>query len=297
MAARSPTEPVVFSPLKSAELIGNMLIKLGKIDSANISRIVSHQEQARLPFGESAIALGLITRDDLLQVLAAQFEYPCQIAEPVSRFPGLVTLSEPFGGEAENYRALRSKLMLKSVQTEDKMLAIVPVMNAESATEIAANLAVSYAQSGLRTLLVDSNMRTPSAHKLFEVAGNPGLSDVLIGRTPLRTAIVPIEEIPSLSLLSAGLPPPNPQELLIKPLYRSFVQTVSHSYDMVILTTAAAARFADAAIVAMHANATVLTLNRDADSANNAGEAKRLLLECQARILGAVLCGANGRFS
>ncbi len=278
---------------RADELIGTLLVNCGKLDSHDINSIISYQQENKVRFGEAAVALGLINSGDLLQALSRQFDYPCLPAESPLLSKRLLAIYQPFGEESEKYRALRSHLMLSLFSDERKLLAVVPSEDATTAIDVAANLAIMFAQAGERTLLVDADMRAPAMHELFAVNASPGLSDVLIGRIPLKQAIAKIEAIPTLSLLCAGVVPPNPQELLSRSIFSSFIDIAAKIYDVVILSTPAAAASADAQLVAARAGNCLLSVARHSSSYTTVKRIRETFAATGIHIVGATICDLN----
>jgi chain length determinant protein tyrosine kinase EpsG len=133
-------------------------------------------------FGEAAQRLGLITESDIQQVLARQFDYPYLQAGEGSYSPKLLAAYQPFSNQVEQLRAIRSQLMLRWFARGHKGLVIIGVDSGEGTSLFAANLAVVFSQLGEHTLLVDSNLRKPSQHEIFDLKARQGLSDILAGR-------------------------------------------------------------------------------------------------------------------
>jgi len=127
---------------------------------------------------------------------------------------------------------------------------------------VAANLAVVFSQLGERTLLVDADLRTPRQHRIFNVPDRIGLSAVLSGRAD-RSAVAPVREFGRLSLLPAGAPPPNPQELLSRPALGFFLQEMWTEFDVILFDTPPAKLYADAHNVAFRAGDAVILARKD----------------------------------
>ena len=195
--------------------IGSILIEEGKLTESDTRRIVDLQRTEGLRFGEAAIWLGLITDQDLQLALARQYDFPQLPSGDATVSPELVAAYVPFHRRVEELRALRTQLLIRWFNSthQRRVLAIVSPETAEGRTYVSANLAIVFSQLGERTLLIDADLRSPRQHRLFNVPDRVGLSTVLSGRVDY-SAIVPVPGFAGLSLLPAGAPPPNPQELL-----------------------------------------------------------------------------------
>lgn len=274
------------------EILGALLIELGKISEHDINTIAAHQNEQGTRFGEAAVALGLITSDELFQALSKQFDYPCILsgADPSELSSKLVSAYKPFGFDAEKYRALRTNLLLQSFSEEKKLLTIVPTENVEKMAIMASNLAISFAQTGKRILLIDTDMRTPQLHRLFNIKSSPGISDVLIGRIPLKKAVAQASVAPTLSILTAGATPPNPQELLSRPIFSSLLEVVSRIYDLVIITTCSADKYSDPIIVASRTHNCIFSIMRNSEKFENVDRTKKIFIDSGIEIIGAALC-------
>ncbi|RMD49844.1 MAG: polysaccharide biosynthesis tyrosine autokinase, partial [Candidatus Thermofonsia bacterium] len=124
----------------------------------------------------------------------------------------LVTLSDPRSPVSEAYRTLRTNLQFYSLDKPIRTLVVTSPSVDEGKSTTVANLAVTMAQSGRRTILVDCDLRRPSLHALFDVSNNSGLTTMVLGEDeepPLQETAVP-----NLWLLPSGPKPPNPADLL-----------------------------------------------------------------------------------
>src|SRR3954470_4710671 len=126
----------------------------------------------------------------------------------------LVTQVRPQSQMAESYRALRTSLLLSGLGAPPKVVMVTSALPQEGKTTTSINTAVVLAQKGVRVLLIDADMRRPSIHKTLGMGPHSGLSNVLTGSIPLEQAITSTTVLPSLFVLPAGTPPPNPAELL-----------------------------------------------------------------------------------
>ena len=148
-----------------------------------MERILQFQKEQDLRFGEAGMQLGLLTEQDILYALSLQFDYPYLSGpgRPVS--DEVVVAYRPFSAEGERLRSLRSQLQLRWFDEAGKRtaLAIVGTRRGEGRSHLAANLAVTFAQAGERTLLIDGDLRTPRQHKLFKIENQMGLSNLLVG--------------------------------------------------------------------------------------------------------------------
>jgi receptor protein-tyrosine kinase len=270
--------------------IGAILAEEGKLTTEDIERVMDLQQAKGLRFGEAALRLALITEDDLRQAVARQYDLPHLLPgnESVSR--ELVVAYEPFHPRAEELRALRTQLLMRWSRAEagHRMLAVASPGSGEGRSYLAANLAVVFSQLGERTLLVDADLRMPRQHRIFNVPDRIGLSAVLSGRAD-RGAVTAVREFGRLSLLPAGAPPPNPQELLSRPALGEFLQEMWNEFDVVLFDTPPAKFYADALNVAYRAGTAVMLARKDHTRLADTTGLIRDLGDSGVRVVGTVL--------
>jgi receptor protein-tyrosine kinase len=270
--------------------IGAILVDAGKLRLSDAERIIRMQKERGLRFGDAAIELGLVTDADIQFALARQFDYPYLVVGESNASAELVAAFEPFGAQVEALRALRSQLMLRwfTGDAEQKMLAIVSPGRSEGRSNIAANLAIVCSQLGERTLLIDADMRHGRQHELFHLDNGVGLSTVLSG----RTSSVSVQRVPSfvdLTVLTAGPTPPNPQELLCRPVYDQMLERFAEAFDVIIIDTPAGGEYADAQTLAARAHGALLVVRKNRSSLNAAGQLGASLTQVGVKIVGSVL--------
>lgn len=272
--------------------IGQMLVEAGCLTQQDVDIILQRQAHTRLPFGETAIALGLVDPQDVQEALAEQFGAPTRSSEGLQS--ELAAVSEPDGAAVEHLRAVRSQLMLRWFENDDhqKGLAIVSPGMGDGRTWIAANLAVLLAQLGKSTLLVDADLRRPRQHHIFGMAGRIGLSAVLAGRAGWD-AIKPVKPLPGLSLLPAGAVPPNPQELLARPGLPRLIEALHTRYEVVLIDTPAAETCADAGMIAARAGGALMVARSDHSSMLRLTSLAENLRQFKVTVVGAVLNGTR----
>ena len=135
----------------------------------------------------------------------------------------------------EAYNSIRTNLLF-SQQGEKCPVFVVTSPTANNGKSInATNMAISFAQMGKRTLLIDSDMRNPTIHRLFSIPVKNGLSEILAGLTDNIT--VSKTDIPNLSVLTSGKIPPNPTELLSSARMDKLLNFVKEHYDCVFIDT------------------------------------------------------------
>jgi chain length determinant protein tyrosine kinase EpsG len=249
--AQFPRAEPAISASQPSPSIGDLLRAALHLSDEHERAILDHQKETGLRFGESAVALRLAQPADVLQALARQYRFPYPQAAAVNAAQApLVMAADPFGAQADAFRELRSVLLIDLAAREPKPgLALVSAEIGDGKSYVAANLAVAFSQLGARTLLIDADMRAPRQHEIFAIEPSAGLSAFLAGRCG-RNAIQPLALLPGLHVLPAGPLPPNPTELLQGAAFDRFMADALRSFDHVMVDTPAAARGADALIVA-----------------------------------------------
>ncbi|MBL0943588.1 MAG: chain length determinant protein tyrosine kinase EpsG [Hydrogenophaga sp.] len=279
--------------LRSARMgsaIGDILVSRGLLREDDIPRVIAHQREKRLPFGEAAIALRLIQRGDLESALAKQFNYGYlqDASDGLSR--ELVTAYKPFSNVAEQMRALRGQLMLRWFNGEPlrKVLTVVSHQPRDGRSFLVANLAVAFSQQGQRTLVIDGDLRRPRLHTLFKTEPSAGLAGVLAGRVGTEV-IAQVPGLPGLRVLPAGTTPPNPQELVGSPALAELLDAAIAQHDVVLIDTPAGHDCADAEILSARVGAAVLVARRNRTPLRGAGEFARRLQDTGVALVGTVL--------
>jgi chain length determinant protein tyrosine kinase EpsG len=273
----------------SDQRLGELLREVAGLDDADLQRIVAHAGARRLRFGDAAVALGLATPEQILQALTRQFHYaytPYGTHQPSTE---LIALAQPFTLQAESFRAIRSQLLLRApgVDPRHKALAVVSHRSGDGKTFFCANLAVTLAQLGGRTLLIDADLRGPRQHRIFPVDNAVGLSGYLMGRVG-EPAIQPCLQVPGLSILPVGASPPNPQELIERPAFGALMHEACQRFDHVIVDTPAAAYGADAQVITNRCGRVLVMARKDR---SRIGELHRLsasMKETRAQLIGVV---------
>ena len=268
--------------------IGRLLIKLGKISAEDTENILHTQQEHGLLFGDAALKLGLISEADIRQVLALQFNYPYLLEGQGNYSNELIAAYQPFSPKVEALRALRSQLMVRWFNDNNKSLAIVSANEGEGVSYLTANLAIMFSQLGMRTLLIDANMRDPRQHILFNLKEHRGLSDIIAGRAGLDV-VTQVEFFENLSVLGAGTSPPNPQELLNRASFTYFIDQASDQYDIVLVDTSPATYTADAQVTVSRCGGALLVSRLNHTRLSDLTEVRNQIAVTGASLVGAVI--------
>jgi capsular exopolysaccharide synthesis family protein len=206
----------------------------------------------------------------------------------------LATLLYPRSNAAEEFRTLRTNIDFTSLDEPVRSIVVTSSAGSEGKSTVAANLAIAYAQSGRRTILVDGDLRKPSVADLFRLPTGAGLTDILkADEIPLDRVLHKTDE-PHLRVLTSGALPPNPAELVGTTRMRSTLARLAEHADVVIIDTPPLA-VTDPAVLAAAADGTLLVV-RAGRIRRPMVKARRAALErVGARVLGVVLNGVAER--
>jgi len=245
--------------------MGDILAGLRNLTAEQVEKVLQYQRAKGVRFGEAAVSLGLASKDDVLYALSQQFNYPYAPEEGRKLSAELVALNEPFSPRAEGFRALRSQLMMRlfTEQRPGQALAVISPGVGDGKTYCAANLAVTLAQLGGRTLLVDADMRSPRLHEVFNLKAQVGLSSILSGRAD-KQVIQQVVGMPSLFVLPVGTTPPNPLELVERPAFGLLMRELLTRFDHLVVDTPGAVHGSDAAVIAARCGAALVVARKDA---------------------------------
>ena len=270
--------------------IGDIIRDARNLTADEVERVLSYQKEKSVRFGEAAIALGLASEEEVLSALAQQFHYPLAAADKRNENPELVALNQPFSVQAEAFRAIRSQVTMRMNPelVHRKALAVISSNSGDGKTFFAANLAVSLAQLGGRTLLVDADLRGARQHQVFGLSNTAGLSSILSGRAESQV-IQRVEGVPSLFVLPCGPLPPNPAELVERPAFGLLMQELTAKFDHVVVDTPASESGVDSAVVAARCGMAVVVARKNASRVSGMQDLIASLTGSAVEVVGAIV--------
>jgi capsular exopolysaccharide synthesis family protein len=209
---------------------------------------------------------------------------------PAGSRPELLTAAQVYSSGAEAYRTLRTNLIFAQAGQEGlRSIVVTSPSGSEGKTTTAANLAIAFAQQGMRVLVVDCDFYRARLHQVFGVPNSPGLADLLMGTVAVEQVVRPTS-VSRVSVISAGpLPPVNPTDLLGDDVMRSLLASLSGEFDLVVLDTPPVLTNANAPILATQTDGVVLVVRAGQTDRDSAREAMQQLATVGARVLGTVL--------
>ncbi|EIP0119110.1 GumC family protein [Vibrio alginolyticus] len=163
---------------------------------------------------------------------------------------------------SEACRSVRTSLLLRLTNTKQKILPFTSAIPEEGKTSTSINMAVSFSKME-KVLIIDCDLRRPSIAKRFGIAeSSPGLTHILTMDTPIKDCVTHIKEA-NLDVLSAGLIPPNPQELLASDRFKKLLEHFQNKYDRIIIDTPPLLSVSDALILGQYANGLITVIRSE----------------------------------
>jgi succinoglycan biosynthesis transport protein ExoP len=213
--------------------------------------------------------------------------------------PNLDALSQSKAGAAalqgilsESVDSIRTVLLQQSRDKTPRVIMVTSACDREGKTTVASHLAASLARSGKRTLLVDGDLRSPTAHAMFGAALDPGLCEILRGEMDLESAIQPTQ-VDGLMLVAAGHCDYQSIASLSKGTLREIFEKAREQFDFVVVDAAPVLSYADTLLVGSHADAVVLSVRRDVSQLRKVHEARDRMESVGIRVIGAVVNGIS----
>jgi polysaccharide biosynthesis transport protein len=256
---------VGLSALLSALLGFGLILLLEHLDDT----LMSKEEVDRL--GDGIPFLGVIRSIRPAAKTAARQETSGSRGN--TRQKDLFAVEQPKSTVAEDFRGVRTALSFGEGLDDDRVFLVTSSSPKEGKTTVTINLATVMAYSGLKTLLIDADLRKPRVHKSFGISNEVGLTNVIIGRgTPADCVRSPnIENLENLDLLTSGPIPPNPSELLGRPHLKEILRELMAQYDRILIDSPPLGAVTDAAVLGRVVDRTILVVK--------AGKTKRRLIE------------------
>jgi capsular exopolysaccharide synthesis family protein len=205
-----------------------------------------------------------------------------------SRAKQVALTSEPRGRRAEAYRTVRSNFEFVTPQDVACSVVVTSAQRTKGKSATAVNFALAMAEQHQRVIIVDADLRDPVIAEMAGIDGTVGLTSILKGRASIDEATQPWGET-TLDVISSGAVPPNPLQLLDSDAMFRLVAELRKRYDVVVLDTPPLLPFADAAILAKHADGAVLTVTSGRTRRSELASAIEMLGVAKTAVLGIIL--------
>jgi capsular exopolysaccharide synthesis family protein len=201
----------------------------------------------------------------------------------------LVTVSQPKSPNAEAYRILRTNLLFSAVDNPPRTLLVTSASPGEGKSTTMANLAVVMAQQGQRVVLIDTDLRRPTLHRLFQAPNATGLTSALLHEHPSAAPFLQATKVENLSLLTTGPLPPNPAELLGSARFGELLRDLQEHADVILLDSPPALAVTDAPVLARQVDGVLLVVDAGMTRRQWAANAQETLSKVGAKVLGVAL--------
>ncbi|MDF0479330.1 CpsD/CapB family tyrosine-protein kinase [Vagococcus sp. PNs007] len=211
----------------------------------------------------------------------------------VTKAVSLISLADKSSPVSEQYRTIRTNIQFAMVDSDLKSFVVTSSGPGEGKSTTSANLAVVFANSGLKTLIVDADLRKPTVAKTFSLNNSLGFSNLLSERTLTVTEATQSTGVPGLSVLTSGPKPPNPSELLGSRRMEELIKEMEEEFDLVIFDMPPVVAVTDAQIMSSKVDGTILVVREQISNKSALLKAKSLLEMVNANVLGVVYNGST----
>ncbi len=287
--ALPPEDPV--SPKKKMNLLLGILVGLGLGVGLTIIR---EYLDTSLKTIEDIERLGFPVLGSIPYISSQRIEtHPKKLNGEIQRIESrLITHFAPKSPISEAYRTLRTNIQYTKIDRPIRTVLVTSSNPGEGKSTSVANIAITFAQMGAKTLLIDTDLRRPVLHAIFNHPRTEGLTNVLVGNIDLKNGIKPTH-IDNLSLLCSGTLPPNPSELLASSVMEKLLEKASAQFDILLFDSPPVIAVTDAAVLATKLDGVVL-VTKSGETNKDAIMRSRVLLEnVNAKIFGVLVNGVN----
>lgn len=208
--------------------------------------------------------------------------------DPSAQSTPLIIQGDLRSSRAESLRSVRTNLRFLHVERPPRSIVVTSSIPREGKSTTTANLALCIAETGSTVVVVEGDLRRPRLLEYLGYEGSVGLTDVLIGGASLDDVLQPFGDT-TVSVLGAGLIPPNPSELVGSAIMGSVVEDLSGRFDFVLIDAPPLLPVTDAALLSTHVDGTVVVVGADMVSKDQVRNALHSLEAVNATVLGVIL--------
>ena len=202
--------------------------------------------------------------------------------------PGLVSMINPKSIVAEQFRMVRTNLEFSIVDKDLKSFLVTSLAPSAGKSTISSNLAATFATQGKKVLLVDTDMRKPTIHKILKLRNNEGLSTLITSKEATIFEYIEKTEFENMYVLTSGATPPNPAELISSKRMEQLIEEMEQAFDLVIFDTPPVLAVADSQIMAGKVDGTLFVLRKGLDTKEQIQSANERMQSVNANVLGAI---------
>ena len=200
----------------------------------------------------------------------------------------IASLERPQSNISEAYRSIRTGIEFSNLDKGLKVICITSSKKDEGKSTVVANLAVNFAKIDKKVLLIDGDLRNPTTNRLFDLANTNGIVDILLGKKNLDDCIKKTKQ-ENLYILTGGVIPPNPSEVLASQKMSEFIKSIRSEYDYIFIDAPPIGIVSDAAIISSYSDGVIFVVGSNEVDKNLAKLAKERLDSVNANILGVIL--------
>lgn len=204
----------------------------------------------------------------------------------------LITLSQPRSAAAEAYRSLRTNLMFSSVEDPIRTLLVTSAARDDQKSVTLANLAVTFAQGGNHTILVDADLRQPKQHAIWDIGNSRGLSTMMLEDGAIDDPPLVATRVDNLHILASGELPPNPADLLGGRRMDDIIGVLTDRADYVLFDSPPVLVATDAALLGIKLDGALLAIHAGDTRRDHTAQARQALERVHVRVVGAALTNA-----
>ena len=188
----------------------------------------------------------------------------------------------------EAYRSVRTSIEYSNLDAKLKIILVTSTQQNEGKSTVASNLAISFSKlPNKKILLIDADLRNPSIHRVFSIGNSDGMMSILKGDKDLKSTVYNLNE--NLDILTTGVIPPNPDEILVTDKMKEFIQHIKEKYDYIFIDSPPIGIVSDASLLSQLSDGVIFVISSGEVETDFAKLAKEKLMNVDAKILGAVL--------
>jgi polysaccharide biosynthesis transport protein len=213
-------------------------------------------------------------------------------AKPNELSPELIVHEQPLSGIAEAARSIRTNLMFMNPDKPYRKLLVSSAAPSEGKTTVACSIAIAFAQGGQRVCIVDCDLRRPRIHRIFDRAGDAGVTNVIVGNATVDEVVKPTL-VQNLWSVPAGPTPPNPADMLHSERFKKFLSDLGDRFDRVVIDSPPVVPVTDSAIISTLVDGTVFVVRAFSTTRHLGHQGLRALRDVDSPVVGAVLNAVN----